>query len=126
MTEERRTVPRADDYDPARLLTHAALMFVGILIVFVAAIIVVQICQSGQANTESWAAMTGLIGWATSQVSIIFSNRFGNTQQAAKKDEVIARQASAAIASAAATNGAKTDTVNVESQQVNVTERKDP
>ena len=96
VSDERRAVPRIDEYDPGRLLTHAALFFVGILIVFVASIIGAQIWQSGEANTESWAALTGLIGWATSQVSIIFSNRFGTTQQSAKKDEVIAQQSRAA------------------------------
>jgi hypothetical protein len=76
-------------YDPAALLTGSALFFVGILILFVAAIIGVQIWRSGEANTESWAALTGLIGWATSQVSVIFNNRYGTTQQSARKDETI-------------------------------------
>lgn len=95
---------RPDGYDPARLLTLAALFFVGILIVFVAGIIGVQIWKVGEANTESWAALTGLIGWATSQVSIIFSNRFGSTQQSQTKDTTIAVQAhTAAVAQAALT-----------------------
>lgn len=116
--EERR----ADDYDPGRLLTYAALFFVGVLIVFVSSIIGVQIWKSGEANTESWAALTGLIGWATSQVSIIFSNRFGTTQQAAKKDDVIARQANAVMAQASNNSTPPaTDTVNVAAETVNVT-----
>lgn len=97
--EERRATDLNgwhDQYDPARLLTVAALIFVGILILFVAAIIGVQIWKSGEANTESWAALTGLIGWATSQVSIIFSNRYGTTQQATNQTAVIAQQARAA------------------------------
>lgn len=106
---ERRIFTRAE-YDPAKLLTYTALLFVGVLIVFVSTIIGVQIWETGEANTESWAALTGLIGWATSQVSIIFSNRFGTTEQSAKKDEVIARQASTAavIANAAGAMGAVT------------------
>ncbi len=105
--EERRVTDQVnghDQYDPARLLTVSALIFVGILILFVAGIIGAQIAQSGEANTESWAALTGLIGWATSQVSIIFSNRYGTTQQSTNQTAVIAQQARAAtvLAQAAA------------------------
>lgn len=102
--EERRISENGhDQYDPARLLTVSALIFVGILILFVAGIIGVQIEKSGEANTESWAALTGLIGWATSQVSIIFSNRYGTTQQSTAQTAVIAQQARAASALAQAT-----------------------
>jgi len=105
MSEEQRRWPRPEEYDPGRLLTYCALVYVGILLLFVSVIIGYQIWKSGEANTESWAALTGLIGWATSQVSIIFSNRFGNTQQSAKKDEVIARQVNAAANLAASVSG---------------------
>ena len=104
--EERRItdIPNGhDQYDPARLLTWAALAFVGILIIFVAAIIGIQIAKTGEANTESWAALTGLIGWATSQVSVIYSNRYGTTQQSTNQTAVIAQQARAATALAQAT-----------------------
>lgn len=97
--EERRITDQAnghDQYDPAKLLTLFALIFVGVLILFVAGIIGLQIWKSGEANTESWAALTGLIGWATSQVSIIFSNRYGTTQQSTNQTAVIAQQARAA------------------------------
>ena len=90
-------------FDPALLLTISSLLFVGILIIFVATIIGWQIQKSGEANTESWAAMTGLIGWATSQVSTIFANRYGTTQQSSVKDAVIAQQARTASAVAAVT-----------------------
>jgi len=96
------TEPTTAQYDPAILLTRASLAFVGVLIVFVAAIIGAQIWKGGEANTESWAALTGLIGWATSQVSIVFSNRFGTTQGSSRKDEVIAVQAQTAATIAAA------------------------
>lgn len=97
--DERRvtdSVNGKDQYDPARLLTAAALIFVGVLILFVSAIIGVQIWKSGEANTESWAALTGLIGWATSQVSVLYSNRYGTTQQSTNQTAVIAQQARAA------------------------------
>ena len=48
--EDRRI--SQEQYDPGRLLTLAALFFVGILIVFVAGIIGVQIWKSGDANVE--------------------------------------------------------------------------
>ena len=101
MEDRRVTINGQEQYDPGRLLTFAALFFVGILIVFVAGITGVQLWKSGEANTESWAALTGLIGWATSQVSIIYSNRYGTTQQSANKDAIIARQAKAASDTAA-------------------------
>jgi len=93
--EERRA-----QYDPSRLLTRSALLFVGILIVFVAFIIGLQILARGEANTESWAALTGIIGWVTGVVGTIYSNRYGTTQASQKKDDVIAQQArTAAVAS---------------------------
>lgn len=97
MPEERR-----QEYDPSLLLTRAALLFVGVLILFVAGIIGVQIWKAGEANTESWAALTGLIGWATSQVSVVFNARYGTTQSSQAKDVTIAQQAkTAAVAQAA-------------------------
>lgn len=81
--------PPANQYDPAKTLTLSALLFVGFLIVFVAAIIGAQIWRFGEANTESWAALTGLIGWVTGQLGGVFSARFGTTQQSASKDETI-------------------------------------
>ncbi len=99
--KEKRSFVRPAEYDPAPLLIRAGLTIVACLLTFTGVIIVLQILKAGEANTESWAAFTGLIGWATSQVSIIFSNRFGTTQQAAKKDELIAKQVTTAAAVAA-------------------------
>ena len=94
MMDERRIA--TSDYDPAKLLTRSALLFVGVLLVFVCLIIGWQIYKSGEANTESWAALTGLIGWATGIVGMIFSNRYGTTQQSTTKDATIAQQAKTA------------------------------
>jgi len=99
--EERRSPNGITDYDPAKLLTMAGLIFVLVLIVFVCFIIGIQIAQGKEPNTASWAALTGLIGWATSQVSIIFSNRYGTTQSSAMKDVTIAQQAKTAATVAA-------------------------
>ena len=83
-------------YDPGRLLTWSALVFVLILIAFVCLIIGAQIWKSGEANTESWAALTGIIGWATAQAQVLYNNRFGSTRANALKDATIATQAQAA------------------------------
>ena len=96
---------RREEYDPSRLLTWAAIWFVLILIIFVCLIIGVQIFKSGEANTESWAALTGIIGWATAQAQVLYSNRFGSTLSNTKKDAAmtrIAEQSTPATAAAVA------------------------
>lgn len=98
MIHERRS-----EYDPARLLTCAALCFVGTLILFVCIIIAVQIWKSGEANTESWAALTGMIGWVTGTASMIYSARYGTTKQSEAKDAVIAQQSRTAAVVAGGT-----------------------
>lgn len=117
---------RISPYDPARLLTFSALLFVGVLIVFVCLIIGAQIMWRGTANTESWAALTGLIGWATGVVGTIYSNRYGTTQQSATKDATIQQQANTAavIAGVAASSAPpiKTDEVKIEAQNATVNE----
>lgn len=96
-------IEKRADYDPGRLLTWAAIWFVLILILFVCTIIGVQIWRSGEANTESWAALTGIIGWATAQAQVLYSNRFGSTLSNTKKDAAITRIAeqSAPVSAAA-------------------------
>ena len=87
------------EYDPNALLTRAALIFVTILICFVCFIIGIQIFKSGEANTESWAALTGILGWTTAQAQMLYSNRFGSTRANSIKDATISTQAQiAAIA----------------------------
>ena len=93
--EDRRV---NDTYDPGRLLTIAALAFVGVLVLFVCMIIGFQIMKSGEANTESWAALTGIIGWSTAMAQLLYNNRFGSTRAAAIKDATIASQAATASA----------------------------
>ncbi len=131
---------RRAEYDPAKLLTRSGVIFVGALILFVAIIIVVQIVTSPQhsANTESWAALTGLIGWMTNTVTMLYTNRFGSTQASAKKDAVIAQQSqtAAVIAGATGTGGAMSggaptgpivaDTVQVESANTVITPKESP
>ena len=111
-----------DPYDPARLLVHCALGFVGSLIFFCGAIVVIQIFKNGEANTESWAALTGLIGWACGTAGTVYAARFGTTQQSQAKDAVIAQQARTAAVTAGV-SGVKTETINVQADTANVTEK---
>jgi len=118
---------RRAEYDPARLLTWAALILVTGLIFFVGLMILLQIHKNGEANTESWAALTGIIGWVTGTVSMIYNARYGTSKQAETKDAVIAQQSRTAAVIAGATAQTPTTqaaTVNVEGDQVNVTEKK--
>jgi divalent metal cation (Fe/Co/Zn/Cd) transporter len=105
---------RRQEYDPARILTWAALLFVGALIFFVGLIIGWQIITGGEANTESWAALTGLIGWVTGTVSMIYNARYGTSKQAETKDAVIAQQSrTAAVMAGAQTAPVVSDTVPI-------------
>ena len=114
-----------DVYDPAAILTRAALLFAFLLITFVCAIIVVQTLNTGEANTESWGALTAIIGWVTGVVGTIYANRFGSTQQSAAKDKTIAAQAATAVAAARATGQSiTTPNVNIDADTTTITEGK--
>lgn len=95
MTDQR-------EYDPAKLLTWAAILLVTALIFFVGLMILIQIYKNGEANTESWAALTGLIGWVTGTVSMIYNARYGTSKQSESKDAVIAQQSRTAAVIAGA------------------------
>lgn len=79
----------ADRNDPAMLLTYASLGIVILLIVFVGAVAAVQIIKAGKADTEVWAALTGLIGWATAKSGSIYDYRFGTSRSSSAKDVII-------------------------------------
>lgn len=110
--EDRRT-----EYDPSILLTRAALYFLGYLIVFISAIIGVQIWKSGEANTESWAALTGVVGFVTGIVAMIYNARYGTSKQSETKDAVIAQQSRTAEAIA---SGGSVQTTPIQSPNVSV------
>lgn len=97
-------------FDPSRVLTYAALAFVGFLIVFIGSIIVAQIIKDGKASTEAWAALTGALGWATGVASILYNNKFGSTAQSLVKDNTIATQARTAAVIASAVPATTTTT----------------
>ena len=76
--------------DMARPLLYGAFAVVGALIFLVGAVVAIQIFKSdGQVATEVWAALTGLIGWATAKAGSIYDYRFGTSRSSAAKDIVI-------------------------------------
>ncbi len=125
--EERRAA--VDQFDPAKVLTYGALFFLTVLIVFICVIISFQIWKTGDANTESWAAFVGIVGWCTGVVSGIYAHRFGTTQQSTAKDAVIQQQArTAAVVAAAvpAATPARAEVVNIDSASTVVNEAAAP
>lgn len=80
---------RAEEYDMTPLLLRGAFLVVGSLIALVGAIVIVQVFKSESPDTATWSALTGLIGWATGTVTVIYAYRFGTTRQSAAKDVVI-------------------------------------
>ena len=121
-------IDRREEYDPSKLLTRAAIFLVASLIFFVGLMICFQIYKTGEANTESWAALTGLIGWVTGTVSMIYNARYGTSKAGETKDAVIAQQSRTAEAIATGTGSgsaqtatAKVDTMNVQADTANVT-----
>lgn len=109
-----------ENYDPARLLTYSGLLFILILLCFVCCIIGWQILQSGEANTESWAALTGLLGWITGQVGNIYSARYGTSRQSETKDATIARQSETAAAIAGSVAGTGSGLAPIRAAEVNI------
>ena len=122
-------IERREEYDPARLLTWAALALVSALIFFVGIMITYQIYKNGEANTEAWASLTGLIGWVTGTVSMIYNSRYGTSKQAETKDAVIAQQSRTAATLAGVSGNAPTgaivaDNVDIQANTATVTEEK--
>lgn len=78
-----------DGYDMAQPLLIGAFVVVGLLILLVGAVVVGQLIKTGKADTEVWAALTGLIGWATAKAGSIYDYRFGTSRSSAAKDVVI-------------------------------------
>jgi hypothetical protein len=117
-------------YDPARTLTNSLLGMIWVLLVFTGAIIVAQILDHGNANTESWAAFTGLMGWVTGVNSTIINNRFGSTKASAEKDETIKQLAVGSGTGTGSGSGSATppaivaEQANVTAQTATVTETK--
>ena len=122
-------IDRREEYDPSKLLTRSAIALVAALIFFVGLMICLQIYKNGEANTESWAALTGLIGWVTGTVSMIYNARYGTSKAGEVKDAVIAQQSRTAEAIATGTGAGtqtaplKADNVQVEGDNVTVKEK---
>jgi hypothetical protein len=77
-----------DAYEMAPLLVWAAFILIGVLVLGLMAAVLVQVVQ-GKVNTEVWAALTGVIGWATGIGGLIYNYRFGTSRSSAAKDVVI-------------------------------------
>jgi muramidase (phage lysozyme) len=80
---------RLDEYDMAKPLLFGSMGVVLALIIFVGAVAVVQLVMTGEIKTEIWAALTGVIGWATAKVGSLFDYRFGTSRSSGAKDVVI-------------------------------------
>lgn len=72
-----------------RVLAYGGLALALALTLFVGAIVTVQIVQTGDASTASWAALTGIIGWVTAKVGSIYDYRFGSSRGSAVKQAVL-------------------------------------
>lgn len=79
----------ADGYDMAQPLLIGSFVLVACLIICVFAVIGVQMWKGSKVDTEVWAALTGLIGWATAKAGSIYDYRFGTSRSSAAKDVVI-------------------------------------
>lgn len=81
---------KTDGWDMTPTLVYGTLGFVGFLTLFACAVAVVQVVKAGTPSTEVWAAITGLIGFATGAVISIVSYRFGSSRSSQTKDFAIA------------------------------------
>ena len=84
-----------DKDDMARPLVGVGLAFLGFLILFVCAIATVQVAlnETHAPSTEVWAALTGLIGVATTVVITLYTFRFGSTRESAAKTVTLSQLA---------------------------------
>lgn len=88
----------APQYDPAKVLTYCALLFVIGAIVCLSAIVGWQIYTKDTAETVWVGQLCAVIGWVLGQAGSIYNNRFGTTTQSAAKDDTIKQQAKTAAA----------------------------
>lgn len=81
---------RIDPNDQGTVLIYGALVLIGALILFVCAVAGWQVVKTNSPTTEVWAAITGLIAFATGVVTTIYGYRFGSSRQSGAKDVLIA------------------------------------
>lgn len=86
---------RDELHDTTNALLWGGIAFVGVLLVFVCGVIAMQVARGQNVGSEMWAALTGLIGWATAQMSVIYAYRFGSSRSSGAKDVVISELATA-------------------------------
>lgn len=80
---------RDEAHDLAQPLLYAALIAVGLFIVFICVVIGIRVSQGKDPGTELWATLTGLVGWSTAMAQMIYAYRFGTSRQSAGKDVLI-------------------------------------
>lgn len=84
---------RSDGYDMTPVLLFGALGVILLLILLVAFIVIWQVVDTGAADTASWAALMGLIGWATGVGTTIYFYRFGSTRNSSANQVAMAELA---------------------------------
>jgi hypothetical protein len=80
-----------EDRDVGRLLIVGALVVMALLIAMIGAIVIIEMFRrpNGEASTQSWAALMGIIGTVTGVVVTIYSYRFGSSKTSSAKDVII-------------------------------------
>jgi putative chitinase len=86
---------RAGEADMARPLVYGALGLIASLVLFTFGVAIAQIVlrQEASPTTEVWAAITGLIGFATGVVTTLYAYRFGTSKGSGAKDILIGEMA---------------------------------
>lgn len=93
-SDQANAARTAGEKDMAPVLIYAGLGLLGLLVVFTFAVAIVQIAMlsTRSPSTEVWAAITGLIGFATGVAATIFQYRFGTSKGSGAKDLLISEQ----------------------------------
>lgn len=90
---ERYAARPQDSWDMTKTLVWGMLVMMGFLLLFVAGIAGWQTYVNDAPSTEVWAAVTGLIGFATGIAVTVFAFRFGYSRQSGAKDALLSELA---------------------------------
>jgi hypothetical protein len=82
-----------DGWDMTKTLVWGMLLMMGFLLLFVAVIASWQTIMNNSPSTEVWAAVTGLIGFATGVSVTVYAFRFGYSRQSGAKDALLSELA---------------------------------
>lgn len=78
-----------DPLDMGKPLVISALAFLGVLMAFFGAVVIIEVVTTGKSSTESWAALVGIGGWAMGVGTMIYAYRFGSTSQSQAKNVLL-------------------------------------